>query len=405
MFLKAFSFFVAYLRPVMTKEYDEKTCVCALNRLLGFEPAVSHNLIGSLGSAWSLFNLDEGQKLRLLGPFSKIAPLLNAKELERSEEELKRLQEDGCRFVTMAESGYPALLRECEDAPLGLYFKGSSPPEEVFNTREQIAVVGTRDVSLYGKEWCRRIVGAMACAQKKPLIVSGFALGTDITAHLAALEAGLPTVAVLPTGIDCVYPARHERCARTLCSTPGCALVTDYPPGTEPKAINFIRRNRIIAGICSGTILVESRLKGGGMITARLASSYDRDLLVLPGRVDDLRSQGCNALLREKLAEPITDTAHFLDILGLGAPERRKKAGLEDEVRSLYSTGMNGEEVGDLVAITGAVKKQRGITLDGLCHSLGIPYGKVSYYVGMLESDGIISTDLLQRCVINVKNV
>ena len=389
----------------MEKDYSEKVCVCALNRLLGFEPRLAHDLIGAAGSARALFEMTPDEKLSAFGPYSKVAPLLDARELSRTEEELDRLQDTGCSFITMTEPGYPALLCECDDAPLGLYYRGSSPPEKVFNVRQQIAVVGTRDISLYGKEWCRKIVGALATAKNKPLVVSGFAMGTDITAHLAALEAGLPTVAVLPTGIDDVYPSRHRSFAGKLVATEGCAIVTDYPPGTEPKAINFIRRNRIIAGICSGTILVESKAKGGGMITARFAASYDRDLMVLPGRADDPRSQGCNELLREKLAEPVTDTVHFLDVLGLGSPSRRRAAGFEEEVRARYGPVLPAEELEDLLTVAGIIRRRRGITLDEICPEACMPYGQVARYAGMLESDGLICTDLLQRCSINVKIV
>lgn len=389
----------------MEKEYSEKVCICALVRLLGFEPKLAHALIGAAGSAQALFAMGPEERLTAFGPFSRLSSLLERRELDRTQEELSRLEDAGCRFISINDEGYPDLLRECEDAPLGLYYRGASPPEEVFNRMPAIAVVGTRDISLYGKEWCRKIVGAMATAKKKPMIVSGFALGTDITAHMAALEAGLPTVAVLPTGIDDVYPSRHRPFAAKLAASPGCALVTDYPPGSEPKAINFIRRNRIIAGICSGTILVESKAKGGGMITARLAASYDRDLMVLPGRADDPRSRGCNELLREKLAEPVTDTVHFLDVLGLGSPGRRRAALFEEEVRTRYGPLLPPEELEDLVAVAGAIRRNRGITLNELCAAVCLTYGQVARYAGMLETDGLICTDLLQRCSINVKIV
>ena len=255
-----------------------------------------------------------------------------------------------------------------------------------------------------GQPWNRRIRPTLtACARLKPLIVSGFALGVDITAHLAALEGGLPTVAVLPTGIDDVYPSRHRSFAGTLAATDGCALVTDYPPGTEPKAINFIRRNRIIAGICSGTVLIESKMKGGGMITARLAASYDRDLMVLPGRADDPRSQGCNALLREKLAEPVTDTVNFLDVLGLGSPARRRIPDFEAEVKERYEAVLAPAELADMAAVATVIRHNRGITPDDICPEACLPYARVIRLVGMLESDGFISMDLLQRCTINVK--
>ena len=166
----------------MERNYSEKTCLCALNRLLGFEPQVAHRLLEAADSARELFSLSPDDKLKLLGPFSRIAPMLDVRELDNTEEELFRLSDSGYRFITMDEPGYPALLRECPDAPLGLYYRGTSPPETVFNLRPQIAVVGTRDISMYGREWCRKIVGALGASKDKPMIVSGFALGTDITA-------------------------------------------------------------------------------------------------------------------------------------------------------------------------------------------------------------------------------
>jgi DNA processing protein len=190
-----------------------------------------------------------------------------------------------------------------------------------------------------------------------------------------------------------------------LASTEGCALVTDYPPHTEPKAINFIRRNRIIAGMCSGTILIESKSKGGGMITARLAASYDRDVLVLPGRADDPRSQGCNTLLREKLAEPVTDTVHFLDVLGLGRPQRRRGPALEEELTARYAGQLDQEEMADLLAVAAVIRRRRGVTPEEICPEACLPYARVIRLAGLLESDGLISMDLLQRCAINVKIV
>lgn len=388
----------------MIYDHEEKICICALNRLFGFEPKTAHGLIGMTGSAGAVFNLSHEEKMELLGPFSKISPLLNDDELRVTEEELRRLYRNGCSFITMTDPGYPELLKECEDAPLGLYYRGCDQPEKVFGSRPGVAVVGTRDISLYGKEWCRKIVGAMATARIKPAVISGLAFGTDITAHLAALEYGLPTIAVLPTCVDAPYPSRHRGYAGTISSTPGCALISDYPPGTEAKPINFIRRNRIIAGVSCGTILVESKSKGGGMITARLAASYGRDVMVLPGRADDMRSKGCNILLREKLAEPVTDTVNFLDTLGLGSTSRKKKECLEEEITALYGQILPEDEMAEILAVVTLVQRERGITLDGISSELCMPYGTVARYTGMLESDGIIRTDLLQRCVINHKN-
>lgn len=381
-------------------DYDERLCLCALNRILGFRPDLAHGILEHLGSAAELFRLgDEGRK-ELFGPWSRLVSQINDRELETTEDELRRLERQGCSFVTRGDPGFPKLLLDCPDSPLGLYFKGCGTAEDVFNIRPQIAVVGTRDISLYGKDWCEKIVSAMSRAGTKPLIVSGLAIGTDIIAHSAALDAGLPTVAVLPTGIDSIYPGRNRKHASRILSTPGSAVITDYPPGTTPKAINFIRRNRIIAGICSATILIESRLKGGGMITARLAASYDRELLVLPGRADDTRSAGCNALLREKAAEPVTDAESFIRTLGLGSPGRLRLKGLEERVRQAFGELIPDDELAMMLSLAGSIAKKRGISLDELCAAAGLGYARVSALTALLESEGIISIDLLQRCTV-----
>ena len=160
----------------MERNHSEKVCLCALNRIFGYEPKVAHRMVEAAGSASAVFGMTDEERSAMFGPYTGIAARISRSELERSDEELCRLQDAGCSFITMDEPGYPALLRECPDAPLGLYYRSSFPPETVFNVRPQVAVVGTRDISLYGKEWCRKIVGAMAGAKMKPLIVSGFAL-------------------------------------------------------------------------------------------------------------------------------------------------------------------------------------------------------------------------------------
>lgn len=385
------------------RDYDEKTCLCTLNRIFGYRPDILHGILDTLGSANELFRIGETGVKELLGPFSKIAPLISEKELEASEEELEMLEKCGCRFIGISEEGYPNLLKDCPDAPLGLYYKGCSHPEEVFDIRPQIAIVGTRDISLYGKEWCEKIVEALSKVQKKPLIVSGFALGTDIIAQGTALQEGTPTVAVLPTGIDAFYPNRNRKYVGPIANTPGCAFVTDYPPGTSPKAINFIRRNRIIAGMSSATILIESKIKGGGMITARLAASYDREVMVLPGRIDDPRSAGCNSLLREKLAEPITDLEAMVQVLGLGRSGVAIKERLEERIKRCFEGIIPDEDLAGMLEIAGWIRKRRGVTLDELCSLSGRSYSSISTMTGLMESEGLISLDLLQRCTIPTK--
>lgn len=386
------------------KDIDrERAAICTLNRVFGYEPVLAHRLIDGLGSAAALFDLDRQSRADLLGPFSKYLSEINEAALERSAQELRDLERRNCRFLCVTEEDYPPLLKECEDAPVGLYICSSSNGRTLFHQRPSIAVVGTRDLSLFGRDWCRRIVSAMAGSRHPPTIVSGFALGTDIVAHATAIECGLPTIAVLPTGITEIYPRRHWKWAERLAAAEGCALVTDYPPGTEAIAINFLRRNRIIAGLCSATILIESKQKGGGLITADFAFNYNRDVFALPGRPDDLRSQGCNLLIRRRTAEAILDTDSLIKDLGLGTLTRRSSALIRDEIRSLYDGTMSPSEVDFLIAVAECIKKQRGITLEEIAARMQCQPDRVSVATGLLEADGILETDLLQGFGIKTK--
>ncbi len=384
-------------------EYGEKICICTLGRIFGYEPRKALELIKAVGSAGAIFELGSRELSALTGPYSAWTSRISRRELDLTAEELERLERRGCRYLEISAPRFPEMLKECEDPPLGLYIRSDSPFESLFGNLPHIAIVGTRDISPYGREWCRRIVAALAAAKTRPVIVSGLALGTDITAHQAALEAGLQTIGVLPTGIDEVYPRSHEYAAEEICARAGCGLITDYPPGTKAIAINFLRRNRIIAGLCAATILIESKIRGGGMITARLAASYNREVYALPGRVDDLRSAGCNRLIGKKLAEPIIDPGTLVRSLGLGAAGYRRRDCLEEEVRSLYESSLPPEDVDCLLAIVKLVRLNRGICREELAGALGLPFSTAASYLTLLESDGLICTDLIGRCSINVR--
>lgn len=380
----------------------ETVCACALNRIFGYEPRTALALVNRYGSAAAVFERPAGEIDGLLGPYSKYTGMVNASALEKEEKELERLEGLGCRFLPYSSPGFPALLKESEDPPAGLYFKSASSPAEIFGAGEYVAIVGTRDASPYGREWCERIVKALGQAPRRPSIVSGLAFGIDVTAHRAALENGLPTIAVLPNGIDDIYPRAHQAIAGKIALTPGCALVTDYPPGTGPVAFTFLRRNRIIAALSRATILIESKARGGGLMTCRLANGYGRDVYALPGRIDDIRSAGCNALIAEKTAEPVVSLAGFGAQLGLGSYNLRKGSDLAESVRRRYSA-LPREKSSALLRLAMAVRGNRGVSLDELCRLLEMPYPEVAGLAGVLEGDGIICTDLMQRCTINAK--
>ncbi len=385
--------------------FNEKTCRYALGRIFGFHPVTAHALLEAFGSAAAVFSLGYSGLVEALGAGHKDLDKINDREYEAAEKELREVEASGARFLCTNDPCFPSLLNECSDRPVGIYVRSDSPDEEIFNSgRRYISVVGTRDISPYGIEWCSRIVGAMCGSKERPVIVSGLALGTDITAHRKALDMGLSTIAVLPTGIDAVYPYRHNADARRIIRTPGCALITDYPPGTSPVPFNFLRRNRLIAGLSEATILIESKIKGGGMMTARLAFSYARDVYALPGRAEDIRSQGCNALIKEKIAEAIISEDSLMDSLGLSRAKgtARKKADREI-LTEKFSENCGPDDIDRLASVLLAIRQSRGADVEQISRICSLEYKKTAELVSLLECDGLITVDLMQRCHINHK--
>jgi DNA processing protein len=184
-----------------------------------------------------------------------------------------------------------------------------------------------------------------------------------------------------------------------MARTPGCALVTDYPTGSSPVALNFIRRNRIIAGLARATVVIESKTRGGSLITAKYACDYNRDVYALPGRADDPRSAGCNSLIRQRMADIVTDPEDLVERLGLGKTARRRKAGLEALLGRKYGAGS------PLVRFGLLVRGRPGISLEEVARTTGWTWPEVMERAGTLEADGFLETDLLQRCTIPAKIV
>ncbi len=390
------------------KKYEEKVCRHALSRIFGFHPVKALTLIDRFGSAGELFSIGGKTLVETAGGGYKEICRINDSEYETAEKELRAIELSGARFLCENEADFPALLKECEDRPVGLYIRSESSDGEIFNKDATfISVVGTRDISLYGSEWCARIVETLALTADSPTIVSGLAIGTDITAHRKALASGCPTIAVLPTGIDAVYPYRHTNDAEKIAKSPRSAIITDYPPGTAPLPFNFLRRNRIIAGLSKATILIESKIQGGGMSTARLAFSYNRDVYAVPGRIEDINSQGCNALVGQRIAEPVVCETSLLQSLGLSLNGERKSRGedLSDNKALMQKVTkiMQGDDALAAAAILSAITKERGIDIEQIAIVCGLEYKKAAGIVSMLEVNGLIYVDLMQRCAINYK--
>lgn len=381
----------------MDKDSFSAASAIALNAAFGDRPLAVDGLLDRFPSAESIFTLPEKERGELFDPYGRVPAGLGDSALKAAEEEYRYLKALGVRIVSIFDKEeYPPLLRECPDAPILLYVRSGRTLKELFGKGRSVSVVGTRAESCRGEEWCRRMVRAIADRSREEVIVSGLAIGVDISAHLAAMAYGLPTVAVIPVGADDIYPRRHSLIADKIVGSGG-AVITDYPPGTQPRPYNFLRRNRIIAGISPATVLVESKVKGGGMMTCRLAAGYGRMVYAMQGRIDDALSEGCNALIAEKVAEPVVSLDSLCGNLGL-ASGARPRLTLEERVRERL--GAAADET--VLAVCREIASRTGMDVEELASRLDLSYSCASRVVGLLESEGIVDTDVLRRCSINV---
>lgn len=226
--------------------------------------------------------------------------------IEQAKRELEFISKHNIQTFYYKDADYPYRLAHCVDAPLLLYTKGNIN----INPKHAVSIVGTRMPSERGKDWCRQLVLELAQQIPDITIVSGLAYGIDVAAHKAAIEAGLPTVIIPAHGLDRIYPATHRNVAIQALKQGG--ILTEYPSGTEPERFNFVARNRIIAGMADAVVVVESKQRGGSLITADMAIDYGRDVFAMPGRVDDTCSQGCNNLIKQNKAQLIDQATDLI---------------------------------------------------------------------------------------------
>ena len=268
----------------------------------------------SFTSIDDIFLLGRQEAVRMCPPLGRISDKLFSKSMaDAAAREIDWALDNNLKIVTIEDSDYPFRLRECPDAPLMLYIRGKCD----FSRPRFISIVGTRAATQYGRRYCDRIVEHLAHCGIKPVVVSGLALGIDTYAHTFALRYGLDTVAVMGTGFNTIYPPANEQLAsEIICHG---ALVTEFSPSTPSYPLNFVRRNRIIAALSDCTLVVESKLKGGGLITARLAQDYDRCVFAVPGRIDDNTFRGCNALIEDNVAAIATGADSIVKAMDWGS--------------------------------------------------------------------------------------
>ncbi len=349
---------------------DEQIYAIALSHLKGLSLSAALQLYRHYGSAVAVYEHRAETEGRIRTALADWTEALHRAEAEKAFCEKKDI-----RILTLNAEDYPARLRECPDAPLSLFYKGTAD----LNKLHIISVVGTRKISEYGKEICQRFCTDLKRLIPDCLIVSGLAYGVDIHAHRACLSANAETVAVMAHGMDRIYPTMHRNTAAEMIKLGG--LLTEYPTGTNPDKGNFVRRNRIVAGLSAATVVIESAAKGGGLITARLAQDYDREVFAFPGRIGDRYSEGCNALIRDNGAALLTSAADLTRALNWETSSEKPEAIQRelfpelDELQRRICQQLQGTE---------------GLSLNKLCIELNEPVQRLSASLLDLEMNGVI---------------
>lgn len=309
--------------------------------------------------------------------------ILGKVAMEKARAQLKFIEKYQVQVLFYTDDNYPYRLRNCDDAPILLYYRGTAD----LNHPRVISIVGTRMATSYGKLLCKQL--AEVLAPYDVLIVSGLAYGIDVNAHQESLTHGIPTVGVLAHGLDRMYPQVHGAIAKKMALHGG--LLTEFPSFTNPDKENFPKRNRIIAGISDVTIVVEAASKGGALITADIANSYHRDVYAFPGRATDLYSEGCNFLIKTNRAGLISHAKDLPYFLGWEEP-LKKEVFITEEL----PIALDAVELDILKAL-----KVSAMDIDELSRQLAVPQSRLSLHLLNLEIEGLLISlpgKRYQRC-------
>ncbi len=287
---------------------EEIFYLLALQKVKNIGDISAKKLLRHFGSAKAVFEAAKQNEIDLMD-IGKIM-IRNLKQFNdwrRVENELQYIQQNGIKAVSIFDKDYPYRLQHAPDGPILFFYKGKAG----LNHQKMISIVGTRNMTTYGK----RAVGDIISALKpfNPLIVSGLAYGVDIEAHVQALKNDLPTIAVLGHGFQRIYPAVHQKIARQMLENGG--LISEFWHTDPVDRNNFLKRNRIVAGMSEAVIIIESAEKGGSLVTADIANSYNRDVFAVPGRITDTYSKGCNNLIKRNKAALLTCAQDLIDNL------------------------------------------------------------------------------------------
>ena len=353
----------------------------ALTRMTGFNFQTALRLYRELGSGQAVYEHRLDVKDVLPECTDRLAESLKdwTVALARAAQEMEFITKHHVQPLLLGDEAYPQRLAECPDAPIIMYYMGTAP----LNQRRVINIVGTRQCTIYGQDIIRRFVRDLKQMCPEVLIVSGLAYGVDICAHHEALENGYETVGVLAHGLDVIYPSSHRDAAKLMVKHGG--LLTEYMTETRADKLNFVRRNRIVAGMCDATILVESAAKGGGLITAGIAMDYDRAVFAFPGPVGAPYSEGCNNLIRDNGASLITSADDFVKAMGWQMDATLRQAQTEGIERSMFPELSEEEQ-----KIARILDEFGDFQLNQLSVKSNIPIGQLTALLFQMEMKGVV---------------
>lgn len=348
----------------------------ALSLLPGIGGILARNLVAYLGSVEDVFSASFKSLVKIPGIGEYHARRIkDANVLDRAEQEIAFIEKNNIKVSFYTDDSYPRRLKSCIDAPILVYTKGNMNLDK----QRVISIVGTRNATDYGKQVVDKLVKSFAERKYEIVVVSGLAYGIDVHAHRSALKYNIPTVGVVAHGLDKLYPAVHRETAQKMETSGG--VLSDFPSETKIDPQNFIKRNRIIAGLADATIVVESAEKGGALITADIAASYNRDVFAFPGRAGDAYSKGCNQLIRNNGASLITGIDDLEFFMGW---ETTKKS---DAVQPSLFVELNTEEQ----RIVDLLKSHGELFIDQISAEMKLPVSRVSTMLLNLEFKNILT--------------
>lgn len=356
---------------------QNRLALLALHFIPGIGDYLVRQVVSYCGSAEKVFKTPKGKLLKIPGVGAVTADaILNGKPFQQAEKELIKAEKESVELLFFTDKKYPSRLKNIPDAPSILYAKGNTD----FENLKVVGIVGTRQATSYGKERVEEIVKELV--PHGALIVSGLAYGIDIHAHKQALKQGLPTLGVMGSGMDIIYPAAHKEIANKMLDHGG--LATENSFGTKPDAHNFPERNRIIAGLCDALVVVEAAIKGGALITAEIANSYNKDVFAFPGGIGETYSAGCNNLIKINKAHLLTSVKDLEYIMNWDAATSPKK------VKPSLSLAEFDEF--EQVVLKILIEKKAPVLIDEVSWKSNLPVSQLASVLLGLEFKGVVKS-------------